>query len=93
MYGIKDSSHVQYRSYNPVIARSDEYAMHNSGSEDFTWSKILGLLKSEGTQILRYEPKTKSWSVLFDFAASGLKKITRFAIDPKNRNIVVVDNQ
>jgi hypothetical protein len=92
MYGIKDSSEVQYRSYNPIIARSDLYAIHKSKSEDFIWNKSLGLLKSEGTQILRYEPKTKNWAVLIDFAPAGIKKITRFAMDPDNRNIVVVDN-
>jgi hypothetical protein len=27
-----------------------------------------------------------------DFTASGIKKITRFAFDPKNKTVVVVDN-
>jgi hypothetical protein len=93
MYGIKDSSQVQYRSYNTMIARSDEYAVHKSKSEDFIWNEKLGLLKSEGTQILSYDPKTKNWSVLFDFSSAGIKQITRFAIDAKNKYIVVVDNQ
>jgi len=92
IYGVKDSSQVQYRVYNPVIRRSDEFAIHKSKSEDFIWSQGLGLLKSEGTQILRYDEKTKTWPVLFDFASSGIKKITRFALDDKNKSIVIVDN-
>jgi hypothetical protein len=92
MYGIKDSSQVQYRSYNPVIAKSDEFAVHKSKSEDFIWNRKLGLLKSEGTQILKYNSLDKTWSVLFDLSSAGIKKITRFAIDPKNKYIVVVDN-
>jgi hypothetical protein len=92
IYGIKDSSQVQYRTYDPIIAKSDAYAIHKSKGEDFIWDKKLGLLKSEGTQVLQYDPKTKNWSVLFDFAPAGIKKITRFAIDAKNKYIVVVDN-
>lgn len=92
MYGIKDSLSVQYRSYNTVIRKSDEYASHKSKSEDFVWNKTYGLVKSEGTQILQYDQKTRSWNVLFDFASSGIKKITRFAFDLKNKNVVIVDN-
>jgi hypothetical protein len=92
MYGIKDSSQIQYRSYNPIIAKSAEYATHKSKSEDFIWSQKLGLLKSEGTQILKYNASDKTWMVLFDLSSAGIKKITRFAIDPKNKYLVVVDN-
>jgi Tol biopolymer transport system component len=92
MYGIKDSLSVQYRSYNSVLKKSDEYTNHKSKSEDFDWNKIFGLVKSEGAQLLRYDPNTKSWIVMFDFASSGIKKITRFAFDSKNKNVVIVDN-
>lgn len=92
IYGIKDSLQIQYRVYNPVIRRSDEFALHKSKSEDFVWSETLGLLKSEGAQILRYDVATKTWNILFDFSSSGIKKITRFAFDDKNKNIVIVDN-
>jgi hypothetical protein len=92
LYGIKDSIQIQYRSYNTVIRKSDEYAMHKSKSEDFVWNEMLGLVKSEGTQLLQYDPKTKSWNILFDFAGKGIKKITRFAFDSKNKNVAVVDN-
>lgn len=92
LYGIKDSLQIQYRIYNTVIKRSDEFATHKSANEDFIWNKTLGLVKSEGAQLFQYNEKTKSWSVLFDFASAGIKKITRFAFDKDNKNIVIVDN-
>lgn len=92
LYAIKDSVSIQYRYYDPVLKKSDEYANHKSKSEDFVWNKTYGLIKSEGTQLLRYDPNNKAWIVMFDFAPSGIKKITRFAFDSKNRNIVIVDN-
>lgn len=92
LYGIKDSISVQYRYYNTVLRRSEEYATHKSKSEDFVWNKNYGLVKSEGAQLLWYNSLEKTWNVLFDFAPKGIKKITRFAFDSKNKNIVVVDN-
>ena len=92
IYGIKDSVSVQYRYYNTVTRRSDVYCSHKSKSEDFVWHKNYGIIKSEGAQLLWYNVPEKTWMVLFDFAPAGIKKITRFAIDSKNRNIVVVEN-
>ncbi len=92
IYGIKDSTRVQYRIYNTVIRRSDEFALHKSKSEDFIWHGTLGLVKAEGAQLLQYFPAIKTWNVLFDFTSAGVKKITRFAFDSKNKNIVIVDS-
>lgn len=93
MYAIKDTAQIDYRIYNTVIKRSDLYAVHQSKNEDFIWHNVFGLVKSEGAQLLRYNEQTKSWTVLFDFATYGIKKITRFAFDSKNKQIVIVDNQ
>ncbi len=92
MYGIKDSVSIQYRIYDPVLRKSTKYANHKSKSEDFVWNKTYGLVKSEGTQLLRFNGLDKTWEVMFDFASAGIKKITRFAFDSKNKNIVIVDN-
>ncbi len=92
LYGIKDSVSIQYRSYKPVLRKSSEYADHKSKSEDFVWNKTYGLIKSEGAQLLRYDPTEKNWIVMFDFTSAGIKKITRFAFDSKNKNVVIVDN-
>jgi hypothetical protein len=92
LYGIKDSISVQYRVYDPLLRKSTLYSDHKSKSEDFVWNKTYGLIKSEGTKLLWYNALDKSWNELFDFAPKGIKKITRFAFDPKNKYVVVVDN-
>lgn len=92
LYAIKDSSGISYRIYNTVLKKSELYALHNGSSEDLIWHESLGLLKSEGAQILRYDDKVKSWQLLFDLSASGVKKITRFTIDPETKYLVVTDN-
>jgi hypothetical protein len=92
LYGIKDSLEVQYRTYNTVLKRSDLFAVHKGSGEDFVWNPELGLVKSEGAQLLRYDEPSKIWRTLFDFSLMGIKKITRFAFDSKNKQIAVVDN-
>lgn len=92
MYAIKDSLSMHYRIYNTLIKRSDEFAHHTSKSEDFVWNPVLGLIKPEGAQLLRYDEKMKSWQTLFDFSGYGIKRITRFAFDQKNKQVVIVDN-
>ena len=92
IYGIKDSLQVQYRIYNTVIKRSEEFCIHKSQSEDFVWNKVYGLIKSEGAQLLQYNQKTKTWNAWFDFSGYGIKKITRFTFDKNNKYVVVTDN-
>jgi len=92
IYGIKDSATVRYRIYNSLIKRSEAFGVHAGSSEDFIWDDKLGLIKSEGNQILRYDEKSKTWNLLFDLAPFNIKKITRFALDPKTKYLVIVDN-
>lgn len=92
MYGIKDSVSIQYRYYDPILRKSSVYADHKSKSEDFVWNKEYGLIKSEGTKLLRFNGLDRTWDVMFDFASAGIKKITRFAFDSKNKSVVIVDN-
>jgi hypothetical protein len=93
IYAIKDSTNIQYRIYDTRVKRSDLYAVHqNSASEDFVWHPTMGLLKSEGNTILKYDEATKSWQVIYDLSTYGIKKITRFAISAKDKYLVIVDN-
>lgn len=92
MYAIKDSTSIQYRLYNTVTQKSAVYAIHKSTCEDFVIHPQYGLVKSEGAQLLRYDVSTKVWLTLFDFSSYGIKKITRFAFDSKNKQLVLVDN-
>lgn len=93
IYGIKDSTQIQYRVFNPILRRSDEFANHHSTNEDFVWNNSLGLIKSEGTKLYLFNEKSKAWTVMFDFSTVGISKITRFVFDSKMKNIVIVDNK
>jgi hypothetical protein len=93
LYGVKDSAVIIYRLYDPIIKKSTIYATRAGQDEDFVWQNSLGLVKSEGTKLMRYDEKQKNWTELFDLAGFGIKKITRFAFDEKTKHLVVVDNK
>lgn len=92
IYGIKDSSSVQYRIYDPRLRESFFYATYPSTNEDFIWHDELGLIKSEGAELKRYNEQSKNWEVLFSFGELGIKKITRFVFDAKNKQLAIVSN-
>jgi len=93
IYGIKkDSTSVEFRVYNPTLRESKVYASYPSVSEDFVWNCDLGLIKSENADLLNYNPLTKNWDLLFSFSTIGVKKITRFVFDSKNKRLAIVSN-
>ena len=92
IYGIKDSVNVQFRIYDPTLRESFLYATYPSTNEDFIWHNELGLIKSEGSELKRYNEQSKSWEVLFSFTDIGIKKITRFVFDAKTKQLAVVSN-
>lgn len=92
IYGIKDSTSTQFRIYNPALRESSLYATYPSVNEDFIWHPELGLIKSEGSDLLRYNEQTKTWDVLFSFSSLGIKKITRFVFDSKTKQLAIVSN-
>lgn len=93
IYGIKkDSTSVEFRIYNPTLRESKVYATYPSINEDFVWNNELGLIKSENSELLNYNPLTKKWNLLFSFSNIGIKKITRFVFDSKNKRLAIVSN-
>lgn len=92
IYGIKDSTSTQFRIYNPALRESSLYAAYPSVNEDFIWHQELGLIKSEGSDLLRYNEQTKTWDVLFSFFSLGIKKISRFVFDSKTKQLALVSN-
>lgn len=93
IYGIKDSSKVSFYKYDLLLGRAFYYCQYPSLSEDIFWHSQWGLLKSENTKILRFDDAAKQWTELFDLASYGIKKITRFLFDSKNKRLLVVDNK
>lgn len=92
IYGIKSKESIQYRIYNPTLKESRVYATHHSLNEDFIWHSELGLIKSEGSDLLRYNEQTRQWDVLFSFVSLGINKISRFTFDSKNKQLMIVSN-
>jgi MarR-like DNA-binding transcriptional regulator SgrR of sgrS sRNA len=92
MYGLKQDSVIHYRIYNTNLRESQLFAVHKSTSEDFIWHPEFGLLKSEDSNILKYNEQTKQWTILFSFSHLGIQKITRFMFDTKNKQLVLVSN-
>jgi hypothetical protein len=93
VFGIKDSASVSFYRYHTVLQKAFPYCNYPSLSEDIVWHSAWGLLKSENAEILQYSDKEKKWIKLFDLSPFGIKKITRFAFDNKNKSLVVVDNK
>jgi hypothetical protein len=92
IYAIKDSISTQFRIYNPAIRESSLYATYPSVNEDFIWHPELGLIKSEGSDLMNYNDKTNTWEVLFSFKNLGIVKITRFVFDNKTKQLALVSN-
>lgn len=92
IYGLKDSAKVTFYRYNTLVRKATYYCDYNSLGEDIVWHEKWGLLKSEGVSILKFDEKENKWQILFDLSKFGLKKITRFTFDPKNKKLAVVDN-
>lgn len=92
IYAIKDSTSTQFRIYNPTLKQSTIYTSYPSINEDFIWHPELGLIKSEGSDLLKYNEQSKSWDVLFSFSSLGINKITRFVFDLKTKQLALVSN-
>lgn len=92
IYGLKETEKVIFYKYDFILHKAERYAEYPSLSEDAIWHAALGLIKSEEAKLLRYDETKKSWILMFDLSLTGIKKITRFVFDPKNKYLVVVNN-
>ena len=92
IYGLKDSLKVSFYTYDFILHRAFKYAEYPSLNEDAIWHPVLGLIKSEDAKLFRFDKTKNEWLLLYDLAALGIKKITRFTFDVKNNYLVVVNN-
>jgi dipeptidyl aminopeptidase/acylaminoacyl peptidase len=92
IYGIKDTNKVVFYKYDFLLHKAWKYAEYNSLNEDIYWHPQFGLMKSEEKKILYYDEAKRKWTTLYDLSLFGIKKITRFAFDPKNNYLVIVNN-
>jgi Domain of unknown function (DUF5050) len=91
-YCLKDSLTTSLYRYNFRLQKAELISVFPSGGEDIVWHSTLGLLRSEGKQILQLQGNSGAWKPLFDLGGLGLHRITRFALDTKRNYLVVVDN-
>lgn len=92
IYGMKDTVGITYRTYDIALKESRVLAYYPSLNEDFIWHPELGLIKSEGGSLLKYNTDTHQWENLFNFESVGIKKISRFVFDPKTKYLAVVSH-
>lgn len=92
LYGIKDSTKVNYYIYDFLLNKAIYYTSFLSTNEDALWHPTLGLMKSEGAKILRYNAPKKEWTVYLDLSIYKVKKITRFLFDSQNKYLIIVNN-
>ncbi len=61
------------------------------GSEDYAWTPNGRIVMGNGAKLYEYMPgKTKHWHEIADFSSSGIKNISRIAVNPKGNQIVFV---
>jgi hypothetical protein len=92
IFGVKDSSSTRYFLYDVRLQKAHLFASINSVNEDLIWHPVHGLLVSDKAAILKYDPGKAKWETLYDLSGFGIKKITRFCFDPRNKYLVVVNN-
>lgn len=93
LYGLKDSVSLSIYKYNFLLRKAEIVTICPAASEDMIWHSKWGIIRSEENKLLRFDEQKKEWVLLFDLSAFGIKKITRFAIDPRNKHLVIVNNK
>lgn len=93
IYAIRYPESLEFRIYKPSTRESRVYARYASTAEDFLWHPEFGLVKAENADLLRYNESNQQWETLFSFTGTGIQKISRFAFDPRNKRLVIVDNR
>ncbi|MFL6228304.1 MAG: TolB family protein [Pyrinomonadaceae bacterium] len=61
------------------------------GSEDLAWLPDGSVLMARDTKLFRFDPASEhAWQEIADFAAAGLRRITRLALSPKGDRLALV---
>ena len=61
------------------------------GSEDFIWTADGRIIMAQGPKLYQYNPQQpRDWEKIADFTATGLKNITRLALDAKGKQLAFV---
>lgn len=63
------------------------------GREDFAWAPDGALWMGDDSRLYRWTPGSEGWSEVADLDALGVRGITRLALSPDGRSLVVVGAQ
>jgi hypothetical protein len=64
------------------------------GSEDLAWLPDGTLLIAQDSKLFRFDPAgAHTWQQVADFAAAGLRRITRIAVSPAGDRLALVAQQ
>lgn len=89
-YVIREEKENLLFFYDTHLKKATRYATDKPENQDYAWQPELGMVKSEGSKLYHYSPQTKVWAEVCDFAAFGIKKITRFSFSADKKHLAVV---
>lgn len=92
-YVVKQKEQNEIRYYNIKLKKSEVVTTTLKENEDFIYDKNLGLVKAEGSKLMRYDEKLKMWLEVVDFSTFGIKHLTRFAISRNGKWLAVVNTK
>lgn len=84
-----DSASTVVAATWPGFATRDLVALPR-GSQDVAWLSNDGLIVGSGSSLLYWTKGATTWTSLGDFAAQGLRGITRIAVSPDGKWIAIV---
>lgn len=90
IFATKDSVQTTFYEYDFLLRKSNVICSVSGVSEDAYYTASHGLLRSDGSKILRYNSTTKDWQVLYELGLFGITKIARFKLDAEHKQMAVV---
>ena len=90
-YISKENENWLIKSMNPISGEIKEIVALPKETEDMCWMADGTILAPKNNIILKFNPKTdKKWEVLHRFKEKEIYKISRMAISPTGKRMVIV---
>lgn len=79
------------KAFDPAEKTMKSLIAINPISEDYTWHPNGSIFAGRGSELVRWQPGEKDWSVVADLAPFGVNNIGRLAISPDGKHLALVD--
>jgi CubicO group peptidase (beta-lactamase class C family) len=84
-------SEWQIEQLDMATLKSQKIIKTLAGSEDCAWLADGTLLMAQGAELYKWNVKSdQDWQLVADWSSTGIKQITRLAVNPKNNLLVFV---